>query len=137
MNADLLAQGWKAHRDAGGFEQHIGPLYARKVEGGLRFGFRAEPQHANNRGVIHGGMLMSFADHILGALVWYTVGKKPCATASLNCDFVSAARVGDWVEGQAELTRKGRSLVFVRGDLFVADRVVLSANGIWKVLGAE
>ncbi len=35
---------------------------------------------------------------------------------------------------RAEIVRKTRSLVFIRGQLTVGARVVLAADGIWKIL---
>ncbi len=137
MRADLVALGWKPlEQRGGGFEELVGPLYARRTDAGVRFGFRAEPKHANPRGMIHGGMLMTLVDHALGAMVWHAVGRRFCATVSLNCDFVAAAKVGDWIEAVGEISRKGHSLIFVHGELMVGDKLVVSANGVWKLLGA-
>ncbi|MCW5729429.1 MAG: PaaI family thioesterase [Alphaproteobacteria bacterium] len=133
----LLAAGWRAYPRSEGFEGHVGPLHhRRRADGVMVFGFRCRPHHENPQGVVHGGMLMTFADHVMGALVWHRIGRKPTATVSLNSDFLNAVRVGDWVEGTAEIVRQGSSLVFVRGELSVEGRPVLAANGIWKVLGA-
>lgn len=133
----LQLAGWRAYPDTGGFETHVGPIYHRKRDDGVMvFGFRCHARHVNPQGVVHGGMLMTFVDHVLGALVWHRIGRRPTATVSLNSDFLNAVRVGDWVEGTAEIVRQGSSLVFVRGELTVEGRPVLAANGIWKVLGA-
>lgn len=121
----------------GGFDALVGPLWRRPTPGGWTCAFRAEPKHANRRGVVHGGMLVSFADHALGMSVWTAVGEKPCATATLATDFVAAVRPGDWVECDAEVTRVSNALVFVRGRLFVGARTVMTATGIWKRLGAK
>lgn len=137
MTADPTSQGWKVFAVTGGFEELVGPLYWRRDDGGaVRYGFRAAARHANPRGVVHGGMLMSFADYVLGSTVWVAVEKRPCATASLNCDFLAAAQVGDWIEGEAAVTRRGASLVFVQATLRTEEREVLTANGVWKILGA-
>ncbi len=137
VEAEKVAAGWKPFEVRGGFEALIGPLYARRSEEGIRFAFYARPEHANARGIVHGGMLMSLADHMLGAMVWHAMGRRFSATVSLNCDFLRPARVGDWIEGAGEITRKGRSLVYVHGDLRADSAVVMNANGIWKVLGAD
>lgn len=126
--------GWR-RIEQDGFAAHVGPLWFIRDADGVRFGFRAGAQHANPEGVVHGGMLMFFADHVLGAHVWHAIGRRPCATISLNCDFLRAARPGDWVEARAEITRKGRAVVFCRGSLEVAGEPVLTADGVWKVIG--
>ncbi|PWR19035.1 PaaI family thioesterase [Zavarzinia compransoris] len=120
-----------------GFLGLIGPVRTEKPDGShWVFSFTVGDQHLNPGGVCHGGMLMSFADHVLGTVVWEAIGYKPCSTITLNCDFATAAKPGDQVEGEATITRITKSLVFVRGQLTVRGHVVLQANGIWKVLGA-
>lgn len=126
--------GWRRLEQTG-FAEHVGPLWFLKAEEGLRFGFRVQPHHANPNGVVHGGMMMFLADHVMGAHVWHAIGRRPCATISLNCDFLGPARPGDWVEGRSEITRKGRAVVFCRGTLEVAGEPVLTADGVWKVIG--
>jgi uncharacterized protein (TIGR00369 family) len=138
MTTDPAGDGWKKVPVEVGFEHHIGPLWAKlAAPGRMKFGFLAGPHHINLQGVVHGGMLVTFVDHVLGGLVWYVSGKKVCVTATLNSDFVSAARIGDWIEGEGKVIRNGRSLIFVRGEVTVGERVVLAATGIWKVLGAD
>ncbi|MDD3446474.1 MAG: PaaI family thioesterase [Zavarzinia sp.] len=120
-----------------GFLDLVGPVRTDREDGGhWRFAFTVGEQHLNPGGVCHGGMLMTFADHVLGMVVWETIDRKPCSTVTLNCDFATAAKVGDLVEGEAKVTRQTRSLIFVNGMLTCNGKVVLQANGIWKVLGA-
>ncbi len=120
-----------------GFLSLIGPVKTeRTAEDRWVFSFEVGEQHLNPGGVCHGGMLMSFADHVLGAIAWEAGGFKPCSTITLNCDFTQAAKLGDLVEGEAQVTRATRSLIFVNGTLSARGNTVLQANGIWKVLGA-
>jgi uncharacterized protein (TIGR00369 family) len=119
-----------------GFEAFVGPLYsATGLEPGhARFGFRAAPQHANPFGIVHGGMLVTVVDTMMGSTVFRSLKGQTCATTSLTTDFLSAARVGDWIEGEASLTRLTKAVAFVRGNLFVGDRQVLSAAGTWAII---
>jgi uncharacterized protein (TIGR00369 family) len=119
-----------------GYPALIGPFWYRREEGGFRYGFPAEARHLNLGGVVHGGMLMSFADDVLGMTVWEAAGRKPCTTVQLSTQFISPARAGEFVEGRAEVLRSTRSVVFVRGLVTVGDRTVIHADGIWKILGA-
>ncbi|MBX6747993.1 MAG: PaaI family thioesterase, partial [Acetobacteraceae bacterium] len=64
-------------------------------------------------------------------------GRKPCTTVQLNTQFIAPVRVGDFVEGRAEVLRTTRSVLFVRGMLTVGDRTVAHADGVWKILGAN
>lgn len=134
---DPESAGWTKRRSQGPFTQLVGPVWIRREAGGSACAFLAEERHTNARGVVHGGMLMSFADHMLGWLVWDAVEKNACATVSLNNQFIAAAKPGDWIEMRGRIVRQTRSLVFVQGTMTVGERIVLTSEGIWKVLGAN
>ena len=115
----------------GAFAAAVGPLFIRHTGRGPRFAFRAAAKHTNARGVVHGGMLMTFADQALGLAVQHAVGTIDVATASLNCDLVAGARPGDLIEGEATISRITRRLVFVKGTLACGDTVLMNASGLW------
>ena len=54
-------------------------------------------------------------------------------------DYCSAVRskLGDRIVGRATITRRTRSIVFIGGELSVAGKPILTATGIWKILGSE
>jgi acyl-coenzyme A thioesterase PaaI-like protein len=133
---DPAAAGWKLD-DYKGFPELVGPIWTRQGEDGQVFGFIAEAKHANVRGVVHGGMLMTFADEVLGRTVAEAVGDHPLATIQLDTHFLAPARLGDFVEGHAKVTRRTRAVVFVDGVLTVKGHMVARSHGIWKVLKAE
>lgn len=134
---DPATAGWKRLRPDG-YPALIGPFWFRRdAEGsGFRYGFTAEARHLNMGGVVHGGMLMSFADDVLGMTVWEAAGRKPCTTVQLSTQFIAPVKLGEFVEGKAEVLRTTRSVVFVRGLVAVGDRTIVHADGIWKILGA-
>lgn len=67
----------------GQFAEMVGPLYLQRDASGTSYGFRVEARHSNVRGNIHGGMLMTLADQILGLTVVETVGHlSPCRSCS-------------------------------------------------------
>ena len=127
-----LPAGYSKYLYNDAFEELVGPL-GYKVEGDtISFAFRAGAQHRNTGDSVHGGMLMTFADFALClTAVWDQPGER-CVTVSLNCDFAAAGREGDIVESVCEVVRRTRSLTFVRGTLFVGDRVLLNFSGIVK-----
>lgn len=119
----------------GNFETIIGPFYVRDESGTRSFGFRTGTQHCHPGGVVHGGLLMTVMDDILSLTILHALDRQtPIATASLNCDFLSAVQPGEWIEGNGEIVRKARSLVFVRGRLASGARTVLTASGVWAIL---
>ena len=112
----------------------VGPFY--KPEGGddTLCGFVADERHGNKRGVVHGGMLATAFDVALGNACWEAVGQKPCATVQLNVHFIGALKLGEFAEVEAEVVRVTSSVVFLRGVMRVGERVVGTADGVWKIL---
>lgn len=115
----------------GEFAAMIGPLLIRQCDSGPRFAFRAERKHTNARGVVHGGMLTSFADQALGLTIQLALNTLDLATVNLNCNLVASARPGDLIEGAAAITRITNRLVFIKGTITCGDVVLMDASGIW------
>jgi acyl-coenzyme A thioesterase PaaI-like protein len=115
----------------GGFAALIGPLFIRQSDSGPRFAFRAETKHANARGIVHGGRLMTFADQTLGLTIQRALNTLDLATASLTCNLVASARPGDLIEGVATITRITKRMVFIKGIVNCGDVVLMDASGIW------
>lgn len=131
---DFAADGFRPHRDDG-FLGYVGPIWERVDEEGVTLAFQATQKHANLRGVVHGGMLMTLADRLLGMLGRMRNENRHQATVQMDVHFFAPARIGDVVTGRARILQDTRSLFFIEGDLFVGDTRVLSARGVWKKLG--
>jgi len=133
---ELEAAGWHPRRSQGPFTQIVGPVWAKEEgDGQSCYGLLIEERHTNSAGIAHGGMLMTLADHVLGWMVWDAVRPKRCVTISLNNQFIGAAKPGDFVEMRARIRRQTRSLVFVEGQGSIDGKLMLSSEGIWKILG--
>ena len=122
-----------------GFGALIGPLYLRKPREGriYAWAFRATEKHLNPAGIVHGGMLVSFADTCLGALAFFAANRTSSSTVDLATSFVAPGRTGDWIECTGAVTRTTRDLVFLTGRVYVADRTLVDLKGIWKILRAR
>jgi acyl-coenzyme A thioesterase PaaI-like protein len=131
---DPAATGWQHHADKG-FLGLVGPIWERPAGDSYRYAFLAEAKHHNRRGVVQGGMLMTFADRAMGRTCWYANERQPQATVQLDMHFVDAVQVGEFVEAHCTVVRRTRALVFMSAELVVDERVVATANGVWKTLG--
>ena len=131
---DPKAAGWEPYSDDG-FIGLIGPLWQKPVGDSYRYAFLAEHKHHNRRGVVQGGMMMTFADRSLGMTAWYANGKVPQATVHLDVHFIDAVQIGEFVEAKCRVVRRTRSLIFMSGEFVVGERTVATANGVWKALG--
>ena len=101
-----------------------------------RFAFLPEAKHLNGGGALHGGLLMTLADSFLGFTVQEAANPGMASTVTLNTDFLAGGTADAPVFAEAAITRKTRSLIFVSGSLTQSGRLLMTATGIWKVLGA-
>lgn len=133
---DPATAGWESYTDEG-FIGLVGPFWIKRQGEGTTplFAFLAAEKHHNRRGVVQGGMLMTFADRSMGMTCWYANGQKPQATVHLDVHFVDAVQIGEFVEMHAKVVRRTRALIFMSGELMVGSRPVATANGVWKALG--
>ncbi|WP_428535445.1 PaaI family thioesterase [Rhodopila sp.] len=137
MSFDPAAEGWRALPGAA-MPGGLGVPWAKRSEGNWLYGLLTDPEHANPAGVVHGGVLMAFADHGLSFIAWEAAERAPCTTIQLNTHFLDAIRPGEFIELHGEATRRTRGLVFVRGILVARHddklRDVGAVDGIWRVL---
>ena len=123
--------GWRTwSRDR--FETHNGPFWHRMDEDGqVRCAFRVGQNHLNGQGNVHGGCFMTFADYCLFAIA-SPVLQGPGVTVSFSCEFLDAAREGELIECEGEITRAGGSLIFLRGVLKSGERSLFTFSGTIK-----
>lgn len=134
---DPIPEGFEPCPSAGNYTALVGPPYQKRgADGNLVFGLLIDDRHLNARGVVHGGLLMTFMDQLLARSIHDRLDVGATATVQLDNQFLSGVRPGEWVDGRATIGRATRSLVFVTGRLAVGDRPVLTSSGVWKILGA-
>jgi acyl-coenzyme A thioesterase PaaI-like protein len=135
---DPTAHGWEPYGlDDHGFIGLVGPWWQRANCDSFDYAFLAEDKHHNRRGVVQGGMIMTFADRAMGMTCWHANGRVPQATVQLDVHFIDAIQIGEFVECKAKVVRRTRALVFMSGELVVGERVVATASGVWKTLGKQ
>jgi len=130
-------EGFSETRLVDPFEVFMGPVYERIEDGGRRFALLVDGRHVNGRGILHGGMLMTFADCVLGAKAWDLTNNSACVTLNMQSQFLKPAVAGDLVEVRPELVRRTRALLFLRGDFTVKGETVFTASSVWKLLGKD
>lgn len=123
--------GWRTwSRDS--FESNNGPFWHRIDDSGrVRCAFRVERKHLNGMRNVHGGCYMTFADYCLFAIA-SPVLEGPGVTVAFSCEFLDAAREGDLIECDGEMTRVGGSLIFLRGVLSCGERRLFTFSGTIK-----
>jgi len=125
--------GWRRWQGSEPFEDLAGTFYFREeADGTRRCAFRAEQKHMNGGGFMHGGCLLTFADYALFCIGTDALQDTGSVTASLSSEFLDGAVAGEVIEAHGEVTRAGRSLVFIRGMISTAGRPLLTFSGIVK-----
>ncbi len=117
-----------------GFGRQVGPLHVRDADGRRTFGFRVQEHHVNGLSKAHGGMMMTVADVAWGNLISYERSRF-WVTVRLTCDFLSAAKLGDWVEAGGELLHQRGDLFTVSGRVWTGGRTLLAGRGVFKAMG--
>lgn len=133
---DPEQEGWSLQQPYG-FVETVGPIWERRDEGGLYLGILSEAKHLNRSGVVHGGVILTFADQALGTAAWEATGYKAQVTVQLDVQFVSAVEVGEFVTAQCQVVHMTGSLLFLRGVLLVGGRTVATASGVWRYFRRE
>jgi acyl-coenzyme A thioesterase PaaI-like protein len=117
-----------------GFMKHNGGLEFRQLtEKEYEFKTEIEDYHINAGGVTHGGFIMSMLDSGMGTAA-HQVIEGSAVTISLNTNFIGGSKAGDKIIGLAKIKKKTRSLIFMYGQLKCGDKLLASAEGIWKII---
>ena len=108
-------------------------------EGGQHLSaFVCEKRHLNGGDFLHGGMLMSFADYALFVIAHDALENEHSVTVSWPNRFLKgAAPLGECVYAKGEVTRNTRSLIFIRGEIFVGDDTLATFNAILKKIAVR
>ena len=134
LQAAVVPDGYVINLWQRGFGRTVGPFYSKRDEANNEImAFRVEEHHANGMNNCHGGMLMSFADMAWGRIISLQKSYS-WVTVRLMCDFLSGAKLGDWVEGEGELIGEEDLLFTVRGRIWAGDRTLITGTGVFKAL---
>lgn len=129
-----VPEGFVAVALGGAFATRNGPLYARWQHERLQMGFRVGADHVNPGNNCHGGMLSMFADILISTAAQYQsdIPRQFLPTISLQMDFMAGAPFGAWVQGQADVLRVTRNLIFSQGLVYADGTLALRASGVFR-----
>ena len=115
-------------------EDHVGPFYYRQSGDAWDCLFIPGQQNCNVNGLVHGGILMTFADFSLCLAATDHYNGESCTTISFSADFSAAASKDEAVYCTPRITRKTGSLVFVTGEMRNDDTVLMTFSAVVKRL---
>lgn len=134
-STDQAPAGFSAANVGSGFSSRNAQFYAKWANERLQLGFRVAEHHTNLRGVLHGGMLATYADTLLPYAAMYQAlgGRHFLPTISLQIDYLAPAALGAWVQGEGEVLRTTRNMVFMQGLVTADDTPIARLSGIFKI----
>ncbi|MBB5054019.1 uncharacterized protein (TIGR00369 family) [Afipia massiliensis] len=127
-----------------GFEPHIRPspitapwepIYYKRTQDAVLLGVRLAEPHTNSRGFAHGGFITALADNAMGlSCGMKRDGKTRLLTASLSIDFISSAKIGQWVSIETDVIKVGRKLCFAQCIVTADGKRCARASGTFSVV---
>jgi acyl-coenzyme A thioesterase PaaI-like protein len=129
----LKASGWTIV-ETSGFLSLVGPLWQRVVDGEHEYAIETQDKHHNRRGLVQGGLLMTFADRSCGMTARYVSGRPTLATVQMDTHFVDSGKIGEILISKPRVVRATRSLIFLTTEVTANERCIAMASGVFKIL---
>ena len=129
----LKSSGWTIVETTG-FISLVGPLWHRVVNDVHEYALVAHDKHHNRRGLVQGGLLMTFADRTSGMTARYVSGRTTMATIQMDTHFVDSARIGEILISRPRVIRATRSLIFTTTEVTASERCIAVTSGVFKIL---
>lgn len=130
-----IPEGFAPANFSRGFLDHSGPYYLKDGQGAPIVGCRILPQHMNYIGSAHGGVLATLADVALSLAVYVSQEPNlPVTTVSMSTSFLSAARLGEWIEAVGTIDRIGNTLAYTHGSIWCGDRTLMTMSAVFNII---
>lgn len=96
-------------------------------DAGLRL--LAEDQHSNSNGTVHGGVIATLIDCVMGDAVRAGLDEdESCVTVSMTITYLTPGELGSELVASAEVRKRGDKLVMAEADVVSGDTPV--AHGV-------
>jgi uncharacterized protein (TIGR00369 family) len=116
-----------------GFLDHGGPYYlGAPVDGVRAVGLLIRPHHINYQDAAHGGVISTFADVALSHAVYDAERPRLApSTVTLTVNYLSGARLGDWLEARVRIDRLGGRTAYTSGGIWRGDEQIATMSGVF------
>jgi acyl-coenzyme A thioesterase PaaI-like protein len=121
-----------------GFLDHGGPYYLGPSVDGVRpkapriVGLRIMPHHINYQDAAHGGVISTFADVALSHAVYDAERPRLApSTVTLTVNYLSGARLGDWLEARVRIDRLGGRTAYTSGGIWCGEEQIATMSGVF------
>jgi uncharacterized protein (TIGR00369 family) len=130
ITVEVVPSGFERLPAGLGYTDSLQPIYRRLAGEGGSFGLVVEAQHSNTMGICHGGVLMTLAD--ITAATGANLARGVSAgspTIHLSIDYISYARLGEWIHAKVEQVSVKRRFGFCSGGIYNSAGVVARFSG--------
>lgn len=104
-------------------------LHAKVIEveeGEIKMQFSTEQYMLNPIGILHGGIMATMLDEVMGAAS-FTLGRPTgYATINMNVDYLMPAKKGDIIYGTGKVLRAGKTILHIESKLLNIDNKVIA-----------
>lgn len=95
-------------------------------EGKIEIQFTVEKYMLNPIGILHGGIMATMLDEVMGAAC-FTLGRPVgYATINMNLDYLNPAKVGEKVIAKGTIVRAGKTVIHAEAILVNEDEKILA-----------
>ncbi|WP_455675232.1 PaaI family thioesterase [Pradoshia sp.] len=116
------------------FNKHLNIRTEIFDEGNVRCTMDVQEHHLNVNQAVHGGVLFSLLDSVMGATIRSVTG-IPLVTVNMSIHYLAAVVAGEKLTARAEIAHLGRSLVTAEGFLEGEDGLIRAKTiGTFKLL---
>ena len=126
-------------RESSAFVDLIGGQLEEWREGYVRLSLVLERHHTNPNGVMHGGVVTTLMDEVLGGVIASLRGMEvmyaaPHATVEMNASFLSGARPGDRIVVEGRVLRLGQRVAFGEAEARRGDELIAKGRMTFVIL---
>jgi uncharacterized protein (TIGR00369 family) len=111
------------------------PLYSRRRQDGVDLLFEVRAAHCNSRGFLHGGVLASLCDNVMGLSLGAVLNnaKANIVTLTLTLDYLGSAKVDDVILIEPRVLRAGATIGVCDALARSGDKIIARANTTFSV----
>lgn len=111
------------------------PLFSRRTHDAVQLGLRVATAHTNSRGFAHGGLISALADNAMGLSCGVKLDNAGgLVTVNLALDFLAIARIGQWLQVEPTVVKRGKGLCFATALVTADGAPCARANATFQVL---
>jgi len=95
-------------------------------EGEVKMKFSTEKYMLNPIGILHGGIMATMLDEVMGAAS-FTLGRPTgFATINMSVDYLQPAKTGEIIYGIGKVLRAGKTVLHIESRLLNADNKIIA-----------